>query len=86
MTTSVRVLGTTGSNNFETVNIQAADLGEQVHHHQHKVCVQFTAAQAAANPGQVKTVQSSNAIAAGATGTVANGLRTIIIPGSTAPA
>jgi hypothetical protein len=80
------VIGTTGSRLFETVNIQAADLGEATHHHHHAVCTQITALQYAQGPtGQFKTVQSSNAIVAGGTGAVANGLRTIIIPGYSAP-
>lgn len=86
MTTTVRVIGTTGSNLFETVNIQSADLGDQVHHHNHQKATQLTAAQFAAGPtGQFKTVQTSNAIPVGGTGNVANGLRTIIISGYAGP-
>jgi len=86
MTTSVRVIGTTGSRLFETVNIQSADLGDLVHHHHHQVAKQITALQYAQGPtGQFKTVQTSNAITVGGTGAVANGFRTIIIPGYLGP-
>jgi hypothetical protein len=71
---------------FRTVNIQSADLGEQVHHHHHRVCKQITAAQFAAGPtGQFESVQSSNAIPVGGTAAIANGLPTIIISGYAGP-
>jgi len=83
----VRVIGTTGSRLFETVNIQSADLGDPVHHHHHQKCTQLTALQYAQGPtGQFKSVQTSNAIAVGATAAIANGLRTIIISGYAGPA
>jgi hypothetical protein len=85
-TSTVRVIGTTGSQLFETVNIQSADLGDSVHHHAHQKCTQLTALQYAQGPtGQFKTVQSSNAIAVGGAAAVANGLRTIIIPAYAGP-
>jgi hypothetical protein len=85
-TMTVRVIGTTGSNLFETVNIQSADLGDQVHHHHHQKCTQLTALQYAQGPtGQFKTIQTSNAIAVGGTAAIANGLRTIIITGYAGP-
>ena len=88
MTQTVRVIGTTGSSFFETGNIIALDPGEGTHHHHHKVCTQLTAAQAAPfnMREEVKTVQSSNAVVAGASGPIpTNGLRTIIISGFSAP-
>ena len=88
MTTTVRVIGTTGSKSFETVNIIAVDPGEGTHHHHHKVCIQLTAAQAAPfnMREQVRTVQTSNAVVPGASGPIpTNGLKTIIILGFSAP-
>ena len=83
----VRVIGTTVSRLFETVNIQSADLGDTVHHHHHQICAQLTAVQYARGPtGQFKSVQTSNAIAVGGTAAIANGLRTIVISGYAGPA
>jgi hypothetical protein len=85
-TTSIRVLGTTGSNTFETVNIQSSDMGDPIHHHGHQKATQITAAQIAQGPtGQFKTVQTSNAIPVGSTGAPTNGLRCIIISGYAGP-
>ena len=86
MTTTIRVIGTTGSRTFETVNIQSADQLEPITKHQHKVVTQLTAAQYALGPtGNCKTVQTSNAVPVGGTATVNNGLRNIIIVGYAGP-
>lgn len=85
MTQTVRVIGTTGSNLFPTVNIIAVDPNTP-DSHVYQRCTQLTAAQAAPfnMREEVKTVQTSNAVTPGASGPIpTNGLKTIIIPAYT---
>ena len=81
MENTVRVLGTTGSNSFRTVNI--APTGTAFPVGAAEYCQQLPTGYAGPVGRNFETVQQSNQT--GGTGPN-NGLRTIVIPGYTGPA